>query len=254
MIRRERGHNRQRTSGREACFDGASCQTRGLSGWYWRCCGHAGAGGEPSRWLRGRWTAAPLSPVPSFSPCTPSSSPSCLQEKAVSAPSASRAPCRSAMPDCPTASWRACSCRLRKRGRQVCARRLDDGLKRRVGDGHRVLARGRPRDGHRGGTSRAPRAMAIPVRRVAPESLEADERLGDAEDGVSVDEILLSPGGFAQGGGGDAVNLAQGPLGVLVEGRERVVGEDGPVGRRREPESDVLGRAASMEAGGSRKR
>jgi hypothetical protein len=48
-------------------------------------------------------------------------------------------------------------------------------------------------------------------------SLEADERLGDAEDGVSVDEILLAPRGFAQGSGGDAIDLAQGPLGVLVD-------------------------------------
>jgi hypothetical protein len=93
--------------------------------------------------------------------------------------------------------------------------------------------------------------MAIPGRRsgAGVRSLEADERLGDAENGVSVDEVLLAPGGVAQGGGGNAIDLAQGPLRMLVERRERVIGEDGAVAAGSvEPESNVLGRV--LDGGG----
>src|ERR1035438_7490394 len=135
----------------------------------------------------------------------------------------------------------------------MCARRLDDGTKRWIGDGHRGRLEAFRRDGHREGASRAPCAMAIPGRRsgAGVRSLEADERLGDAENGVSVDEVLLAPGGVAQGGGGNAIDLAQGPLRMLVERRERVIGEDGAVAAGSvEPESNVLGRVLDGGGGG----
>src|SRR4051794_33801669 len=55
-------------------------------------------------------------------------------------------------------------------------------------------------------------------------SVEAGEGVADAEDEFAVDELLLASGGVAESGACQAVDLAQGALGQLVEGGEGVVG------------------------------
>lgn len=80
-------------------------------------------------------------------------------------------------------------------------------------------------------------------------SVEARQGLGDADDGLPVDELLLAACCLAQGGGGEPVDLAQRSLGQLVEGGERVVGEERSVGTgRSEAVAEVLGRI--VEGGG----
>src|SRR5580692_10999008 len=66
-------------------------------------------------------------------------------------------------------------------------------------------------------------------RAAVEKSVEASEGFGDAEDNVPVDELLLSSSGLAERGGGEAVDLPQGPLGKLVQRLEGIVGEEGPL-------------------------
>ena len=73
-------------------------------------------------------------------------------------------------------------------------------------------------------------------------SVEASERFGDTQDALAVDELPLSSCGLAERGGGEAIDLTQGALRQLVQGGERIVGEQGAVGAgSREAEADVLG-------------
>ena len=67
-------------------------------------------------------------------------------------------------------------------------------------------------------------------------SVEADEGLAGTEDELAVNELLLSARGVAEGGVGQAVDLAQGALGELMQRGEGVVGKRSrshPAWRRR---------------------
>jgi hypothetical protein len=48
----------------------------------------------------------------------------------------------------------------------------------------------------------------------------------DAAEDIALDELALSPGGLAQGGRGEAVEVPQGAAGGLVEHGDGVAGED----------------------------
>ena len=48
----------------------------------------------------------------------------------------------------------------------------------------------------------------------------------DAGDGVTFDELALASGGFAEGGGGDSVDVAKGAEGGLVDHGGGVGGEE----------------------------
>jgi hypothetical protein len=50
--------------------------------------------------------------------------------------------------------------------------------------------------------------------------------LENAGEDVALDELLLSPGGDAESGGGEAIGVAEGAAGGLVEDRESVCGKD----------------------------
>lgn len=73
--------------------------------------------------------------------------------------------------------------------------------------------------------------MAVPVEPAAPPRMAIPRGrtllvgVDDAHHGVALDELPLSPPGVAQGGLGEAVEVAQ-AVGCLVQHRERVFGED----------------------------
>ncbi len=79
--------------------------------------------------------------------------------------------------------------------------------------------------------------------------------LGDAEDDFAVDELLLAASRVAKSGGCQAVDLAQGALGELVEGGEGVVGEEVRARIRRAlSRKRTYSAVSSTVAGASRKR
>ncbi len=81
-------------------------------------------------------------------------------------------------------------------------------------------------------------------------SVEASEGLGDAGDDLTLDELLLTTSGLAEGGGGEAVDLAQGALRLLVQSREGVIGEQGALAAGGvEAETDVLCRVRHSGGG-----
>ncbi len=81
-------------------------------------------------------------------------------------------------------------------------------------------------------------------------SVVAGEGLGDAGDDLALDELLLTARRLAESGGGEAVDLAQGPQRHFVQGREGVVGEQGALAPRGvEAETDVLGRVGDGGGG-----
>ena len=66
--------------------------------------------------------------------------------------------------------------------------------------------------------------------------------LDDAGDDVALDELALLPGGLAQGGGGEAVEIAHGAGGGLVQQGDGVGGEELAVAAGvAEAEAEVLG-------------
>src|SRR5580700_10351263 len=87
--------------------------------------------------------------------------------------------------------------------------------------------------------------MAISVLgawRAGSRSVEAGECLADAEDELSVDELLLAAYCVTKRSARQAVDLAQGALGELVESGEGVVGEEVAFASSvAEAEADVLG-------------
>src|ERR1700729_1196262 len=73
--------------------------------------------------------------------------------------------------------------------------------------------------------------------------------LKDAGENVALDELLLLSGGDAEGGGGEAVGVAQGAAGALVEDGECVGREDVLGGAdAREASADVVGGVVGQEA------
>jgi len=54
----------------------------------------------------------------------------------------------------------------------------------------------------------------------------ADVLLDDAGSGVALDELALAASGLAEGGGGEAVEVAHRAGGGLLEQRDRVEGEE----------------------------
>jgi len=69
-----------------------------------------------------------------------------------------------------------------------------------------------------------------------------DREVGDTQDALAVDELLLSSRGLAERGGGESVDLAQGALRQFAQGAEGIVGEEGRVGAgSRKAEADVIG-------------
>src|SRR6202021_2667991 len=73
-------------------------------------------------------------------------------------------------------------------------------------------------------------------------SVEAGEALANAEDDLAVDELFLAANSFTKSCTRQAVDLAQGALGELVEGGEGVVGEEVALASgMMESEADVLG-------------
>src|SRR6202789_2290639 len=113
-------------------------------------------------------------------------------------------------------------------------------------DGHRLTVRARAgHDGRRRGQGGGPPRW--PSRCwcswcAGARSVEAGEGLADAEDELAVDELLLAAGCVAESGAGQAIDLAQGALGQLMERGEGVVGEEVVFAScMAEAEADVLG-------------
>ena len=73
-------------------------------------------------------------------------------------------------------------------------------------------------------------------------SVEAQQGFGDAGNDIVVDELLLAAGGVSERCGREAVYFAERALRELVQGRERVIGEEGAVGPGSgEPKTHVFG-------------
>ncbi len=106
-----------------------------------------------------------------------------------------------------------------------------------------IARSGRARHERCPATAARGRAAVRGIRGGVMVSRSESDGLGDAGDGLPVDELLLSPRGVAGGRGAEAVDFAEGAFGGVVERGERVVREEGAVAADRgEPVAHVLRR------------
>jgi hypothetical protein len=135
-------------------------------------------------------------------------------------PSASRATCRARWWTCTATCARAAWIMGLGAGSLMAFAATDGG---RVARCHRVAS------GPRRGVMAI---VAAPLHDAAAMALDQSKQqsLGDASDDVVVDELFLTAGSVPQGCGGEPVYFAERTLREFMQGRQRVVGEEGAFG------------------------